>query len=102
MGVSVEIMEGTVSEINAFTGHLSGYQKGDYAPFQGRFASRAMRLVSTLDEIVDALGPPCHSGHNERADIPKDWLHYYRTGIKFDFNAETKRLSCVSVCPADG
>ena len=96
----IEIMDAVVSEINAFTGHLSGYEKGDYAPFQGRFASQSLTLISTSDEIVGALGPPCRTGHNEHAPIPQDWLHYHRVGLKFAFNAETKRLSYVSVCPA--
>ena len=99
-GFSVEIMEGVVSEINAFTGHLSGYEKGDYAPFQGHFESNLFTLVSTKNAITGAIGVPCREGHNEHATIPQDWLHYYRIGIKFAFNAETNLLSCVSLCPA--
>lgn len=100
LGISVDIRDGVVTEINAFTGHLSGYQKGDYAAFQGDFATHPFTLVSTKDQILETLGVPCCAGQNEYADIPKEWLKYYRIGLMFDFNSETKQLSSVTVCQA--
>lgn len=102
LGVCVQTVDSLVSLINIYTGCLTGYDKGHYAPFQGRFESRRLALVTGMDEIVQALGPPCERGELEHAPIPEEWLRYGRLGLSFDFHAETKQLSCVHVCRSDG
>ena len=99
-GVSVELMDDVVSEINAFTGHLSGYEKGDYAPFSGQFESLPLTLDTLASEIRIALGPPSEEGNNEYAPIPQEWLYYGVLGLKFDINQQTHQISCISVRPA--